>query len=125
MRILAAVLVVALLALFVLDERERRTTRLLRRARALIERGWTRSACARDPNGKVVCPTDKSAICWCAQGALIAEGVPESRGFWAHAAVERFLTALGGEGITVFNDRKGLVEPVLAAFDRAIAAGGR
>lgn len=95
------------------------TTALLIRARGFIERGWSRGTYARDANGSIVPPHSPKAVCWCAVGALIAVGVHTP-----HPARNRLLAAIRtGESLSTFNDRQETVEPVLAAFDRAIAAG--
>ena len=43
---------------------------LLTEARALIERGWTQGASARDKNGDVVSVASVRAVCWCPLGAI-------------------------------------------------------
>lgn len=100
------------------------TTALLIRARGFIERGWCREASARDLNGYKVPARSSGAVSWCAFGALIAAGLPTHD--TAHPAYLKLVyavKALGGSDIADFNDRQETVEPILAAFDRAIAAG--
>jgi hypothetical protein len=106
------------------------TTRLLIRARGLLERGllergWCKNEFARDSAGLGVKPTDARAIEWCVNGALIALGVPWQNGAYGqHPAVVRLKNAIGGRrSIGEFNNDQETVEPVLAAFDRAIAMG--
>jgi hypothetical protein len=98
------------------------TTELLIRARGLIERGWCREEFARDAVGNFVDPTGPTAIAWCMNGALIAAGVvlPLKK----HPAFRRLKSAIGTAPVSVFNDAQETVEPILAAFDRAIAACG-
>ncbi len=98
-------------------------TRLLIRARGFIERGWCRYVQAEDAAGYGVNPTSKRAVAWCASGALLSAGVPDGPDYIAHPAVHRLEAAIGGEPIHKFNNRQETFEPVLAAFDRAIAMG--
>lgn len=98
------------------------TTELLRRARALVARGWCRGALARNRFGFRVSPYSRRAVSWCASGALNAAAMTDSRQSY-FLAVCRLKDAIPDEGIVAFNDRQKTVEPVLAAFDRAIAAG--
>jgi hypothetical protein len=101
------------------------TTDLLIRARGLIERGWCRGIGAKDADGHPVGPSSAQAVAWCAGGALIAAGMPVVGGLWSQPAMRRLGEAMGGTSrdIMNFNDRQLTVEPVLAAFDRAIAMG--
>jgi hypothetical protein len=108
------------------------TTALLIRARGFLERGWCRFDFAYDAAGQSVHPKSRHAVAWCVNGALIAAGVPswldnpDSRSYDDHPAVRRLEAAMGGwMGIGGFNNRQETVEPILAAFDRAIAAGSR
>jgi hypothetical protein len=96
------------------------TTALLILARSLVERGWCREALARDRKGRWVHPTAGSAVAWCASGALIAAAGAAFDLCWLPAS-NRLEAAIGGEDICIFNNRQESVEPVLAAFDRAIA----
>jgi hypothetical protein len=99
------------------------TTALLIRARGLLERGWCRYYLAKSQYGRPVGPTSKRAVMWCAYGALFAAGVPRNQGA-VHPAILRLEAAIPNAGIASFNNLQKTVEPVLAAFDRAIAAGG-
>ena len=101
------------------------TNALLVRARALVARGWCRGALARNLLGWHVRPDSRRAIYWCANGALIAAAVTGSHSGQGHyLAASRLKGAIpDAEGIAAFNDRQKTVEPVLAAFDRAIALG--
>jgi hypothetical protein len=97
-------------------------TALLIRARGLLERGWCRGATARNLLRLPVRPYSRWATAWCASGALRAARGTAS-GFTAHRANVRLIAAIGGETLWDFNDGQKTVEPVLAAFDRAIAEG--
>jgi hypothetical protein len=99
------------------------TTALLIRARGFVERGWCRGTLARDTAGREVGPTNERAVAWCAFRALLMVGVPYLPGARFHPAYHRVNDAMNGEQIHRFNDRQEIVEPILAAFDRAIAAG--
>ena len=108
------------------------TTALLIRARGFIERGWCRSAPARDANGNRCAATDEAATSWCAIGALVVAGLPHFTTTKngepllcfpsGNPAVRRLENAVCGN-IPDFNDAQETVEPVLAAFDAAIAMG--
>lgn len=102
----------------VIDE----TTELLIRAREFIERGWCRGALARDTTGIAVNPISNRAVAWCPNGALVAAGVSRET-YLIDAAIRRLTDAMGGYCIADFDDHQKTVGPVLAAFDRAIAAG--
>jgi hypothetical protein len=97
-------------------------TDLLIRARGFIERGWCRYTFARDAEGRAVWVTDKEAVEWCPLGALFIAGMSFMPPF-EHPAFLRLNAAVDGENIVRFNNHQETVEPVLAAFDRAIAAG--
>ena len=101
------------------------TTALLIRARSFLERGWCRDVFARNATGRVVPPRHQTAVAWCAIGALLAAGMPEPRIVHVvhsmHPAMRRLKSAVGGWNVGRFNNTQETVEPVLAAFDRAIA----
>jgi hypothetical protein len=106
-------------------------TNMLIRARGFIERGWCRYMLAMDPAGHPIDPTTTNAVAWCANGALVAAGLSDCRNYafyLDHPAVRRLEAEIGSENsgggnIANFNNAQETVEPVLAAFDRAIAAG--
>lgn len=98
------------------------TTAILIRARAFIARGWCRET-AQDADGDLTKARSEQAVAWCAVGALMAAGV-DNHGFWDHPATLRLIRAIGGAKIPDFNDAQTTVGPILAAFDRAIAAVG-
>lgn len=99
------------------------TTALLIRARSFIERGWCRWTQARDADGVGIDPISERAVEWCAYGALVAAGLRNGE-YKGHSAVCRLIVAIGDDSIGSFNNEQETVEPILAAFDRAIAAGG-
>jgi hypothetical protein len=94
-------------------------TALLIRVRGFVERGWCRHAPALDADGKDVGSYISCAVAWCAEGAVRASGMPDLY----YLAIRRLLAAVCGQPLWEFNDQQETVEPVLAAFDRAIAAG--
>jgi hypothetical protein len=96
------------------------TTAMLIRARGFLERGWCRGVHARDVAGDRVQPTSEKAVAWCMIGALMAAGWETHH--TGHPAYQRLAAATNDEGAE-FNDRQKTVEPILAAFDRAIGAG--
>jgi hypothetical protein len=123
------------------------TTALLIRARGFIERGWCRGEGAKAANGCVVDPTSAEAVAWCSVGALVAAGMPVTAAcvhiwqqpvmrrlgeataayvhIWQQPAMRRLGEAMwcASSIVSRFNDNQETVEPILAAFDRAIAAG--
>jgi hypothetical protein len=98
-------------------------TELLIRARAFIERGWCQHVGARDVAGSFVSATDQRAVAWCMYGALMAAGMPFNEADprpYEHPAAQHLRAAIDDEDICVFNNAQETIEPVLAAFDRAI-----
>jgi hypothetical protein len=98
-------------------------TALLIRARSFLERGWCREAAAVDMDGCEVDPTDPNAISWCAYGALMAAGIPDDGtddSAFVRLDKEMCDEGLGADSVGHFNDAQETVEPILAAFDRAI-----
>jgi hypothetical protein len=102
---------------------------LLRAARQKITspENFTRGTWARDANGKSVPPSDPSATCWCAEGALIAVSgrKPPISGGTANPnppeliEAGRRLTSVMGDSITRFSDTfRHLL--VLRGFDECI-----
>jgi hypothetical protein len=96
------------------------TTALLVRARSFVERGWCRYSLALNDTGQMTEPKSDRAVAWCMYGAMEAAGWPY--GQCAHPAFCRLKAAINGEWVCDFNNQQETVEPVLAAFDRAIAA---
>lgn len=60
------------------DEAESPRLQVLRRARALLEAGWTQHLLARDADGKSVAPWSDRATCFCLLGALQRSIVDEA-----------------------------------------------
>ena len=52
-----------------------RAAQLLDCAAKYIAQGWTQNQNARDANGEGRAPGSPEAVCWCAQGALVAAHV--------------------------------------------------
>jgi hypothetical protein len=93
---------------------------VLRDARVLLERGWTRGEAALDVNGAVVVPWSATAVRWSARGAVEAAwrgagpAQPEER--------ERALLALAAVvgDLDAWNDApERRHEDVLEAFEQA------
>jgi hypothetical protein len=102
------------------DEVIEEATALLIRARALVARGWCRGVPARNFIGISVGPRSGHATAWCMSGALNAAALVESDLDRRNAKC-RLIAAIGGVSLAAFNDTQETVEPVLAAFDHAIA----
>ena len=106
---------------------------MLQEARGLLQRGWSRGAQARDPQGHVVLPWSEEAASWSLLGALLATWQVHDMAdadFVAHRADARALgdatQALGEATSTAALDRWNDAEErtlgeVLAAVDRALA----
>ncbi len=96
------------------------TLDILRSARALVARGWTQGAFARDASGNAVRPKDPCAIRWCADGAVRSVDPYPSA---ALAAMDRVLAPCD---FVNWNDCPGRTQAeVLGAFDRAIESEER
>jgi hypothetical protein len=107
---------------------------MLREARSLLHRGWSRGAQARDAQGRVALPWSDEAASWSLLGALLATWQVhdmEDADFVAHRADARALgdatealgAATGTAALDRWNDAEGRsVNEVVAAVDRALAA---
>ena len=96
------------------------TKEVLIQARALILKGWTQEAFARDADGEPVSAKDPDACSWCVVGAVVA-AYPDwdnlSKGLWDFLG--RFVDEPCPDE---FNDLPETTQTdVLALFDRAIA----
>jgi len=97
---------------------------LLKRAQMRIAQGWTQDQMARDSADRVCDPDSKDAVCWCALGAIRAEGRTPTGG----AAERRLAEVIGRESlfwtyeiVTEWNDALDRTkEEVLTTFDRAM-----
>ncbi len=94
--------------------------RVLRKARKLVERGWTKSGWFVERK--------RGVDCYCALGATNVAAGSEPWAFCAKAEAAAYLPSkeVGGDGrllaaVTNFNDAQRTRKPVLALFDRAIA----
>jgi hypothetical protein len=87
----------------------------LRKARALVARGWTQKAFARSKTGREVSEYGKSAVCWCAYAAIeVVRGQADAANVLRKAANTEFIIG--------WNDAPERTQAeVLAAFDKAIA----
>lgn len=103
------------------------STRILQKARALVERGWTKGASARNKHGSMVFINSEKACTFCATGAVGRAHVSvlcADEHMWE--ALDRLSLALdfvlGSKGSVVhFNDAMGTTkEDVLLMFDLAI-----
>lgn len=89
----------------------------LREARALIERGWTQGAFARNGSGHAVTYESGDASCFCVAGALLRA----TNGFSEFERAVAALHAVTRKAIHKWNDapRRTKAE-VVAALDKAI-----
>lgn len=93
---------------------------VLKKARALIDIGWTKGTYARNQRHEPTAECSRAAICWCVYGALIRASselhVPLS------PAIDILYKHLEPEygGLADFNDAQPSKKPVLALFDRAL-----
>lgn len=89
----------------------------LKKARALIAKGWTQDAYARRRDHHKTDPCSPAACYWCASGALRAVGLV--------SGIDWESTNLNGYGVTSWNDLPGRTQAeVLAMFTNSIAALG-
>lgn len=88
----------------------------LKKVRALIVRGWTRGAYARDIHGIPVKETHRSAVRWCTVGAIrkVTPDDIDLRIKMCDAIRPHYL------GITEWNDAQKDKRVILRAIDRVI-----
>ena len=99
-----------------------KTITVLRKAKRLIEKGWTKRAWARNSHGRAVDAHSRSAVRFCALGAirLASKGVTADR-VGARDALHSVLEFTSN--IENFNDDPGTKKSdVIRLFNRAIAA---
>ncbi len=100
---------------------------VLRQARELIadKSRWTQNAAARDASGIYTSPRNESAVCWCAQGAILNKCDWDSRfqpiDLLDNACIALFdgLAVEVNDGLKVRGDAASHAA-ILSAFDRAI-----
>lgn len=93
----------------------------LRKARALVEKGWTQRAMARDESRRRVNAVDPTACRWCAVGSVVS--VTAARFDARYAKLIYAVKHAAGAAFTLasWNDAPCRTQAeVLAAFDRAI-----
>lgn len=107
-----------------------KTVTILKRARKLIEKGWTQELFARNEQGNRCSAESSAAVCWCIRGAMFAavKGKFGDEFVEAETILESVIppSSLKGIGsnapLVYFNDRKGRTKAqVLALYERAIA----
>jgi hypothetical protein len=92
---------------------------ILKRARELINQGWTKSAYARDKDGLKVPNSSSKAVCWCVEGAIYRAAYELD--YDSYPSRRMFQNIYGG--MVDFNDAIARnKEQVLTAFDKVIAA---
>ena len=113
------------------------TAHLLTEARALIERGWTQGASARNKSGHVVAAIAVRAVCWCPLGAIrrvtyglhhaasleldlrhrVSHAIPDAEPDWTDGLCTY------PKSIAGWNDKQATTQDdVLSAFTKAIHA---
>ena len=102
---------------------------MLKQARSLIERGWTKGTLARDKDGIPIHPQAAGACSWCMSGALhrvaASERVNGPHFDQAWQALDDTLGMVKGDWATFTSWNASLDRTqaeVLPAFDRAIAS---
>lgn len=96
---------------------------LLVRARERIEQGWTKGANARDSYGEEISSDSPAACQWCAQGAIMAEGVERCLELSAVCCLDHELSNVASEWswVASWSDEPERTKAdVLALYDRAI-----
>lgn len=86
--------------------------------RAVLEKGFTQGAYARDADGDPVVENSQYAVCWCSLGALFLIGAKTDT-MSTNLARSYLEDAMGGMSVPLFNDSHPK-EKVIAAWDRAI-----
>lgn len=93
--------------------------KVLKKARKLILKGWTRQTFARDKSGKAVSARSRKACKYCATGAIIRAGGSDEAAYLVQNELTKF------DSLALFNDRQTTKWPVVHAFDRAIAKASK
>src|SRR5438132_8158865 len=97
------------------------TTMVLKKARALIVRGWTQGWFARNSKGEHTNPCAKDAVEWCLSGAII-KATPYSCDTNPFRTIRSSFRDRKPRSLPRWNDNpKRKKAEVLALFDRAIA----
>lgn len=96
---------------------------ILKEARALVERGWTQNAMARDEYGAVVDYQDDAATCFCMNGAMWRAAWPfRARHSAGYIMAEDVLRHVVGGNYAHWNDAPERTQgEIIDAFDKAIA----
>ena len=93
-------------------------------------KAWTKRFNARDANGWSIDPTNRRAVCFCLNGAMIKAQGPLSRdpkhGVYARQNAAQLLADVIGYSPVAFNDmvhrrHKDVMKKLYEAYDRAIA----
>ncbi len=99
------------------------TLQCLRKARALVRKGWTQGVIAVSANHRPVGACSVDACYWCAYGSIIAAAGPHWNAFEESRDA---LAVVIGKPMFQWNDHASRTKAqVLAAFDRAIERAGR
>lgn len=97
--------------------------KVLRKARALVAKGWTQGTYARSKSGRPVKHLGRAAARFCAIGALDVAAHSSGDRFTYSDARDALRQAVGVHLLPEWNDESGRTKAdVLAAFDRAIRA---
>lgn len=98
--------------------------RVLLAAVELLKKGWTTGDRARDANGKSCSPRSKKAVCWCAEGAVLAAARGHEdlyygvwSAFYAGAGIGIY------DNIIKWHDAQPGVEPVIEALLNGLKVG--
>jgi hypothetical protein len=98
------------------EKRSVREVLIAARDRIAKPGAWIQHTYARDAAGTPVAYNSKDAVCYCALGAIYADGVVPGVGSALRMVTDE-------DGVDLWNDAPGRTqEEVVAAFDRAIAA---
>lgn len=99
------------------------TVEALRKARALIKKGWCQGFFAQTSDGEEVDANDRRARKWCASGAVFAQ---KGHGRIVGDALSVLSRVVETSSISDWNDAPVRTKrEVLAAFDRAIKAASK
>ncbi|WP_419167286.1 DUF6197 family protein [Candidatus Palauibacter sp.] len=95
-----------------------KASRILRRASALVRRGWIQGDVAADADWCTCDPEDPAAVRWCAVGALQAAN--DTRPYPGNVLLEMLLEAHVGDA-GKWNDTEGRTAAEVAAVMAAVA----
>ena len=87
--------------------------KIIRCAKRLLKKGWTKTYFARNIKNEKCLSTDKKAVCWCMLGALNRASGHKWQMFISKSNIYK---VFGEQAMCDFNDNANSVEEVLSAL---------